>query len=309
MITETIAQIRARLLAEMQADPVLYDPNNPNPLLRGLTSNSLVAKHRAMRNVMATEVFIHQMLLKTFQDENELAVADSYVYTKGWWQRKMLQFQYSATSPQVLQVITLTDEQEGEVVLRYPVIDTTLRLITRCAETSSDANAKKVTLRLAKGPDDALEKLTNTEMIAARGYVTALQPPGITMVCTTADPDRFFIDAKIIYSGEYSSTIQQAVKDAIIQYLKDTSSILTFGGYIVRTGNINNPGVVDYIQQVPGVLDVVINELAGRDYATAWADRNSFVQRYAMASGYAIPEDDTGHTLDDTLEFELGVPV
>lgn len=287
----------------METMPVLSDPTNPDPLKRGLINASATAKWKWYQNLMATELFIIENLMATFQDDNESILLKSYVYTSKWWQQIMLRFQYSASTPQVIEV-------NSDFELAYPVINDTLKIITRCAVVYSAGFQKVVTLKLAKGPDDALEKLTAPELTAASDYVNVIQPPGLTIICFTDDPDRIYIDAEIFYSGQYVLTVvQAAVEAAVVQYLKDTSSFITFGGRVIITGNENERGIIDYIQAVPGVRDVVLSEIKGRDNGTVWADGTTFTRQYTMSAGYAIPEDTATYTLADSLTYTLYNPL
>jgi hypothetical protein len=68
--------------------------------------------------------------------------------------------------------------------------------------------------------------------------------------------------------------------------------------------------LVDAIQQVEGVTDILINNLALRADATAFASRTYLIQNnayiyttYPLYAGYAVEETTSSQTFTDTITY------
>ena len=64
---------------------------------------------------------------------------------------------------------------------------------------------------------------------------------------------------------------------------------------------------MDAIQGSVGVKDVILKNIVPRtasDTVTSYSATAPYINAYATAAGYVKSEDSTGHTLDDTLQFE-----
>jgi len=300
MITETIAQIENRLIASLQANPVLYDPTNPDPNKRGLISTSQVSEWRSQLNVFATEIFEMQQVINIFEGEIEALLSAKETGTRLWWREQMLRFQYSASVPQIVNVVNFVAE--------YPIIDATLRIITRCAVKTTPPGMV-VVLKLAKGTTGSLVPLSNSELIAAQAYGYAKQPAGIALSMISIDPDRVGVTATIVFDGQFvEATVKSAVIAALDNYLAQVSFSLSVGGVLVLIGNSISPGLIEHLMEVPGVVDVYGLLVRGRQFSVPYASATIVTQSYEFAAGYAIQEDDAGHTFTDTLTMELSVP-
>ena len=121
---------------------------------------------------------------------------------------KCLEFQYSAINPQSLEI---TDN----IKIAYPVIDTSLRIITR-ASVYTDLN-KDVVIKVAKSEPPT--QLSALEEAALEAYFKELKPAGITWSLVNAVSDKLFIEGEVFYDGMYSATIGDIVPDAINSYL------------------------------------------------------------------------------------------
>jgi len=96
-MAQTVAYWQNKMLAQIAADPVLSDMNSP----------SSVATYNLFTFVVATCINLFEQAIDIFKTEVETIASEAVPGTAAWVQREALKFQYSATSPQVLQLVDL----------------------------------------------------------------------------------------------------------------------------------------------------------------------------------------------------------
>jgi hypothetical protein len=285
MIKETAAQIQSRLIAALQANPTLYDPGNLDPYKRGLTSPSQVALWRQFLNLISTEQALFEDLLQIFEQDVEALIRSAPVGSNAWIQKKVLEFQYDAVSPQVLQL-------DANYAISYPAIDSSKRIITQCAVPNDATGGFYVKVASNLAP------LSSPQYNALVSYLEQINF-GTTFTIINANPDLLMIGADIQYNAQYSTFIQDA-KNAIRQWQTDFNTN-NFNGKVLLSK------IEDVIQAVPGCVDVVFRQVEATPdgLAIAVLVNNSQVlqQSYDTYAGYSIIDPNAGRTLDDTLTF------
>jgi hypothetical protein len=208
---------------------------------------------------------------------------------RDWLQKRVLEFQYSATSPQVVQVI------DGKAT--YATIDESLRIVTRAAVKNQPDG--RVLVKVAKDDGSGgLDPLDATEQTALASYLSRIGFVGIPVDVSSQQADRVRVSGvTIYYQGAYDpAALLTAIITAIESYLSNIS-IDNFNGVVVRSE------LIDTIQAVEGVV-VVAATYGGptiRDFSTV-APAGLFIEtQRESAAGYAIAEDAIGYTLADTL--------
>ena len=280
-MARTIAQIQAQIIAT----------KNAQPELAGLTSTSKRAIWNLWTFVVAACIAIFEQLLDSFLTEVETQVAQSAGASVLWLQAKMFQFQYDATTPQVIQLIN--------TVPQYPVVDANKRIITACSVTSSLSN--QVSIKVAKS--NPFVALASAELTAAQSYINTIGAAGITYNVISLNADKLYVQAQIYYQGQYSTVIQQNVIAAINSFLQNLS-IVNFNGSM----KISDLEIA--IRSVAGVNDVVLNNVRGRDDASSFSNgidlvlNNTVISRqWNTIAGYIVQETTTGKTFADSLTF------
>ena len=281
-MAQTVAYWQNKMLDQIAADPVLADLNSP----------SAVAIFRLFTFVVATCINLFEQAIDLFKTEVELIASEAVPGTAPWVQREALKFQYSATSPQVVQLVNF--------VPAYPIIDEDLQIITRCS-VKTMAN-KVVSIKVAKL--DPPEALTTPELNSFKSYLDVISFAGVQYNAISLDADRLFLAADIYYNGAYAGVISATVIAAIDAFLAD----IPFDG-IVKASKL-----IDAIQSVPGVTDVAINDLAMRANGVAFSGKTYLIQgydtllvKYPTSAGYVIQEDTAGETFADKLNFVVEV--
>lgn len=280
-MARTIAQIQAQIIATKEAQPELA----------GLTSTSKRAIWNLWTFVIAACIAIFEQLLDSFLTEVETQVAQSAGASILWLQAKMFQFQYDATTPQIVQLIN--------TVPQYPIIDVNKRIITACSVTSSLSN--QVSIKVAKS--SPFVALASAELTAAQSYINTIGAAGITYNVISLNADKLYVQAEIYYQGQYSTVIQQNVIDAINSFLQNLSTT-NFNG------SMKISDLEGAIRNVAGVNDVVLNNVRGRDDASSFANgidlvlNNTVISRqWNTIAGYIVQETTSGKTFADSLTF------
>jgi len=280
-MARTTAQIKALIVAAIQADTTLSVE---------LTSPSAVAIWNLFAFVVAQSINILEQLVDLFKVDIEEIALRSYYGTSLWWKQQMLKFQYSATNPQVIQIINN--------VIGYPIVNTDLNLITTCSITRSEG---AIIIKTAQGAIGAYFPLTSLMLTAAQNYAEAIMPSGETPTVISINADKLYIQADIYFLGQFVST---AVKANVILAINTYLSDIDFNGTIFVAK------IQDAIQGVLGVKDVVIKNITARSDAQTIATGTNLVlngtvtnasRLYSTFAGYIIGETTASFTLNDTL--------
>lgn len=281
-MARTVNQIQQSIIDAVTADTTLGP---------ALTSTSKRAIWRLWTFVVAAAIAMHEQLIDIFSANVEAVAAAAAPASYSWLQAQIFKFQYSTTTPQTVQFINFAPS--------YPIIDSTLQIITRCSVTTSLSNS--VLIKVAKGATPG--PLSSPEITALTAYVN---PPfgigvaGINYIVSSKNPDQLYIQASIFYQGTYSSVIQVNVINAINDYL----AALPFNGQM-KISDLEQA-----VRSVPGVNDVVLVNVSARPDATAFGSGTFLVQGnnvmsrlWNTVSGYIISEQTAGQGLTNSLTF------
>lgn len=257
--------------------------------LSGLNSPSTTAIFKLWKYIVATQMFLQETLWDIYKAALELTISKAAVGTSAWLQDKVLKFQYDATTPQVLSV-------GSDFSVNYTTVDTTKQIITRAAVNRTAQ--RTVLVKVAKL--DPPVALSGPELSSLNGYLDDICFAGVNYVATSLVSDKLYLKANVYYDGQYSNTISESVISAVNVYL----ATLPFDGKIKLSA------IVDSIQTVTGVNDVVLEDVAVRADATAFASKTYMVQGnttliplYQLAAGYIVEETTASNTFTDTLTF------
>jgi len=278
-MARSVAEIQTQMLDAIAADATLGTL---------LTSTSKRAIYRLFTFVVAVGINVLEQLIDIFTLSVETTASKAIPATAAWLQDQVFKFQYSATNPQVIQLINFAPA--------YPIVDETLRIISRCSVTTNLSNS--VVVKVATGTTPAA--LTSPQLVALQSYMDLIGIAGVNYVCTSLAADKIYIQANIYYQGQYSSVISQNVQLAITNFLAG----------IPFNGNVKISDLEDTIRNVEGVNDIVSVNIRTRDDSTALASATYLVQsqqvigrQWATIAGYIVPETTAGNTLADTLTF------
>lgn len=277
-MARTIEQIQSAIITDIQATPELAEAN----------STSKRAIWRLFAYVQASAILLLEQIIDTFITANELKISQGIPATASWLNSKVLEFQYSATNPQIVQLVNF--------VPVYPVVDKSLRLITRCSVVTTLSS--QVIVKVAK--NDPPVALTSTELSSLQSYINQIGVIGVNYNTQSLTSDKLYIDAEVYFDGQYSTVISARVISAINTFL----STLSFNG-ILKVSDIELA-----IRGVVGVSDVLLKNVKMRSDVTPFTggtfliQNNTVISRiFPTISGYIVGETTTGNTFTDKLTF------
>lgn len=272
-MSRSITQIQNSLIANIQTDPTL------GPLL---TSPSATAIWKLWSYIVATSQGTEEQLYDLFVSQIESLLAVAAPMTAPWIRNQVLNFQYSSSDPQVIQLNTTT------FAPYWPIINPAYRIVTRCSVTRGLLNA--VTVKVAKGTTPA--PLATAELSALQSFLDTICAPGIVYTAVSVNPDKISTAVTVYYQGVYSSVIGNNLLAAYNNYI----------GSIPFDGAIKISDLEIALRNVTGVNDVVINDAVARADSTSFGSATVLVvgndlqqRQWQTIAGYAIDETTTGY--------------
>lgn len=266
-MARSIEIIQANIILDVQAQPELSGT---------LTNNSKRAIWRLLTFVQASAILILEQVIDVFRAQNEVVISQAIPATPSWIAKKAFEFQYSAVTPQVIQLDNFYPV--------YPVIDANLRIVTRCSVQTTISN--KVIIKTAK--QEPPVALTVLELASLQSYITQIGIAGVDYTCFSTEADRVYIDASIYYDGQYSTVIAGTVNNSINSFL----SKLQFNGQL-KISDLEFA-----IRTITGVNDVLVNNIIIRANSIPFANGTYLVQNktlvsrlFQTVSGYVVLED------------------
>lgn len=288
-MARTIQQIEDQITTTIQSDPVI----NTNI---DATSPSKTAEWSLWRYIVAVCINFLEQKFDIFKEELELIALRAVPGTAQWMQRQVLNFQYSATIPQV-------------VILKdfYPTYDPVLpelRIIKRC---SVKQQADRVVLVKVATVDSIgnLIPVPTVPFNSLKGYLSKIQFVGTKVTLLTKNADRVYLQLDIYYDGEY---VESTVKTNVILAVENYLATLPFNDVF------SNSSLEDAIQKVAGVKDVVLKNVVTRQDTVLITDPGTvkLVQNYLevkkdyeTSAGYMIREDTATYKLEDGTNITM----
>jgi hypothetical protein len=207
-----------------------------------------------MLYVVAVSMALCEQLYDAFTTDTNLTASEAPPQTKPWFKKKMLEFQYDASNPQVLALDTTT------ALYAYPTIDTDLQIIKYCSVVGGAFGVTAI--KVAKDNAGLPDPLTAPELSAAQSYVNVVASPGLYYLATSKASDKIYMAIDLYYNGQYASVIFTSVSDAINAYLTS----IPFDGIFVLSD------LEVALKATVGVTDVVFAEIESRtDMQTVFA--------------------------------------
>jgi len=286
----------ARTTAEIQA--TMDTEQAAQPALSTLNSTSQTAIYTLWKYIVSKCQNVLEQLWDEKKTELENIIFQGITPSIYWVRAKTFEFQYDATTPQVIELIDL--------IPRYRVIDTTKRIVTRAAVNTG---AGYGVVNVAK--NEPPEKMTAPELAALQDYFTAAgdgttQAIGIgyagqSISFDSYDPDRIYIEGEIFYSGQYSATFPS---DAILK-------IETYISNLDINGVFRVSQMINALAELDGFNSIDIVEMVARPATTGFgggtvlylASAGSSSAAYLSTAGYMIGEDTVGETFLDKITF------
>lgn len=281
-MARSISVIQNQILANIAADSIL------GPLL---TSPSSVALFNLFSYIVATSEATEEQLYDAFVTQIEAQIAQAAPMTPQWIQHQVLTWQYSSTTPQIIQLNTET------FAPYWPVVNPSLYLVTRCAVIPGVFG--QVLIKVAKGSTPT--QLVSGELNALQSFVNTIGAAGIIYNAVSYAADLLSTAVTVYYQGSYASVIQANLLAAYNAYLAS----------IPFNGTVTVSGIETALLGVTGVNDVVLNDISARPATTAFGSgvplvtNNQWVLRqWPTMAGYIQDEVTTGQDFISLLTLQ-----
>ncbi len=292
-MARTVTQIQASMDDEQALHPTL---------VTNLNSPSQTSIYTLWKYITSLVIYFLETLWDIKKVELEEIVDGGAIHSDLWVQQRVFEFQYDAVTPQVVTLNT------ANMSVGYTAVDLTKRIITRCSVTTT--GMRIVTVKVAKSDPPAA--LSLPEVTALQNYLTiggdgtyagrgvGIGAAGVKLVAISLNPDRLHLKATINYNGQYAPVISATVIAALENYFAN----IPFDGYVTVLG------LTDAIQNVLGVSDIFIEDLAIREFYTPFASTTYLIQNFTelltklpLYAGYVIEEDTAGQDFATQLTF------
>ena len=271
-MSRSISQIQNAIIAQVQSDPTL------GPLL---TSPSSTALWKLWTFIVATSQGTEEQLYDQFMTEIEALLSTGAPMTASWIQNQVFNFQYSTSVPQIIQLSTTT------FAPYWPIVDSSLRIITRCSVTRGILS--QVAVKVAKGTTPTA--LNSTELNALQSFLNTIGAAGIIYNAISLNPDKLSTKVTVYYKGVYSSVIQANLLAAYNNLLTN----------IPFDGTIKVSDIETAMLNVNGVNDVVVNEVSARPDTISFGSGTTLVtgntellKEWQTVAGYLVDESTSG---------------
>lgn len=282
-MARTVDAIKADIRVKIRTYPALDIFKFPDE------GGSKVDPFNLLIDVVSLCMFTFEVLVDQLLAVLRAAAAKAIAGNNAWIRDQMLKFQYG-------DVINMVN-----FVPTYPVVDETKRIITQCAV--KDAGSGVVAIKIAKGSAPPFTPLTSPELIAAKNYYYGTSTAqgigfsGVKAAFITLDPDRMMVEAQIYFQGQY---IQATVKSNVIAAINTFLQSFTNEAFDGRVFMIR---LVDAVQAVPGVTRCRLTSVRVRPASVSYASGTVIdIQGvYDTIAGHIISEDESGHTLADSI--------
>jgi hypothetical protein len=249
--------------------------------LDGLNSPSATAVYLLIEYVVALAHWALETIFDRHKADVDALIAAAPAGTPDWYAARALEFQLNDT------LVLLSTGKPG-----YAAGTTGPKIITRSTAKENDLTGK-LFIKVAKdGPvAGTLAALAAAELVQVQAYYKRLRFAGCRLEVVSRSADRLQVTANIYYDALLNvPTFRAAVVAAVLDYL----ARLDFAGMVYLSA------LEDAIQQVPGVKDVQLVQVAAR---TGTAAPVLIPRVYETEAGYIVAEDLAGFTLADTLTF------
>jgi hypothetical protein len=263
--------------------------------------------------IIAGAVALFEQIFDNYVSTTETQIASAPPQTNIWWQNFVINvFQYNATTPQIIQFDTTN------INPYYAVVNPAYRIVTQCAIVPGLFGNTTVLVATGGATPVPLTTVAGGQLNALQSTLNTLSIPGININAVSNYPDNLFMQATILYDGNYAAVISTTVIAAINAYLRSipTSGIVSPNSPV---GLMKLTDLIAAVRAVAGVLDVQLENVNVRTNATTFttASYNMVSDRQWLAyewnsglmggAGYIVPEQTAGYQFTDLRPLSASV--
>jgi hypothetical protein len=280
-----ISVIKAKMLADIQADPVLSSI---------LTSPSLTAIYNLWCYIFASATNLFEQVQDLYIANAESAALKTPPATPIWIQNQVFNYQYDPSGATATNVVVI----KPDFSVGYGTKNTAFNIVTLCSVKTSPNNY--VEIKAAQG--DAVtgySAITGTALAQLDGFLGEILPAGINHTLISQDADYLGIIGTVYFRNGFSGVIMANVLAAIKAYADSISISNTNASQSVNyTGVVKAAAIEEAIISVDGVSDIRLTRITARSFSTPFASSAVIYdlatgvnnRQYNTAAGYIIQE-------------------
>jgi hypothetical protein len=231
-MARTISDIQAQIVAQVQGDPTL------GPLA---TNTSVTARWRIWTFIVASAIYVHEVLWDAFRAEVVALVAAGKPHTLRWYQGKALAFQLGGA-------LTPGEDYYDNTGLTPDQVAAQRIIAQAAAVEGSDALIVKV----AKLSGGELAPLTVGETTAISAYFADIKDAGVKLQVRSVAADHLKCEVDVYYDaailGPTGQRLDGSAATPVLDAAKAYLRALPFDGVFTKAH------LVDAIQKVEGVV-------------------------------------------------------
>jgi hypothetical protein len=242
-----------------------------------LNSGSKVAIWRLFVYIQAFSIWLHESFFEIHKTEIEELIALNKLHTAKWYKGKALAFQFGFSLGE-LDFYDNTGVDEALVIAS--------KIVKQASVEEIDGRLK---IKVAKenGLSQELEPLTAPQISAFTQYMSLTRDAGTRLEIVSRPPDDLALTIDLYYDplvldsngtrldGQNETPVQDAIKEFLYN--------LEFNGELILTK------LTDYLQNVEGVNQPVINEASARFGLNPYVIIDEF---YVADAGYMLLNED-----------------
>ena len=280
-MARTIEEIKKSMTDRFLSDETLRQAYSIEGDATWDSSFSKVSVENMLMYVVAFVAHTLEVMMDAFRKDVDTQIAQNIVPTVRWYHTQAMAFQYGDQ-------LVYNEEYEH---FEYPESDDSKKLIKYCAVKDRGGSIQVLVSGETNG---APSVLSNNVLSAFKSYmnqvkvagvildVKSLAADGIRISATVhIDPQIITVDGTRISDGTY------AVEDAVNAYLAG----------IVYGGTFNKTKLVDAIQNVEGVVDVILQDVQVKSSGSTTYNQMASNNYTALSGCFKVDK------LNETLEY------
>lgn len=247
-MARTTEEIKKLMTDRFMSDDTLREAYGISGEATWESTFSIVSVENMLMYIVAFVCHTVEVMMESFRKDVDVQITQNIVPTVRWYHSQAIAFQYGDQLEY--------DEQYGHFA--YPVLDAEKRVIKYCAVKDRGGS---IQMLVSGDTDGSPSVLSNDILSAFKSYMNQVKVAGVILdiKSLTADGIRIYVEVQIdpqiiTIDGIRIADGTQVVEDAINNYL----------GGIVYGGTFNKTKLVDAIQNVEGVVDVVLGDVQVR---------------------------------------------
>jgi len=255
------------------------------------TSTSPVSHWQLWTFIQALTSNLNEQAAAVLIAEIETIISQGAPQIASWIQLKVLEFQYSTTTPYLL--------SNNAGIIGYANVVESDRIISNCAVQVTPTGS--INVKVTTGSPAA--PLNSSQKIALFSYLTNFLMPNQTASLISVIADKLLVAGTVYYNGQLNSSISDSVIAALDTYIATFSTSQLIGGSF--NGVVKNFDIQNVIRGVTGVVDWVPTQITVTPSIGSPIDlilaSTEITRLYNTYSGYI--ENDSSNPFSSSLLF------